>query len=1000
MTWLFCHVMVAPLAVVGSEAITSQQLASSGVPSGVAREVLPGNGALLHLQVHDILSVLEGVEEIVVAGVPEKALPPDAQQLFQTEHPLLMLLGMQTLQAPITPELFEDRTGVDPRGSVTLTLYLGDPRRMFIVSIPSSRARDSLVPLMNAALRPSRVEQTDLGQSRKALRVVSEQLKVVPELFVVSSDDVVYLCGDRALAIALHDTPTAHRFGQDALMSRELPEQEDRQLRLVLNPTSLKPLAMQLQGLRGVAGLVIQQQRQKLLEAMPREAKDQIEMQFRTQFGVRDLDEFADYAEAMVVATLEQVLDGITGGLVAFEGLTVTSDLNDGFQRFSVKLHSNKLQESNATAAIPMNDVKKALAWLGPDFQSFEITGKQPAPKDCPVFANWTQRVREQFKSRGLESAGFDRLAKLLAEQAPVPTVESQVPWTLTAYAPLRPLPSIKDAPTLEAYFYALELPVRRAVKIVPGRDLALLEKSFRTETERLNRNRELSLEFVNSFQTQRPLFDQVNRFESASMDKGISQYIRESAFITRGGLFGYDQHELVSRKIVWARQVGDYLVYYHGAKPSPWLADLTRNSNPRLAPGVERLLDRVPDGSGRVSVHRVMAGLGTVVKWLDELELRLHADARNYLDKAQKIAAESPDLETARQKIRGLKMPELIGSVNVDPATKTVYGLLPAGQAAIVLPRPRVMPLLSEALADYNAKANDVGGSVAYSKTGSGTWEFTVAQSWESLTTFTRTFGNALFEQHLSSPEKQRQLEQQLTARRDGDPAVFDEVVARNPRWAFLPQPQPRTDAKPGIPIPARDAAADNCLVDLGPYYNAALNESWHQGGMANNTLKDLPTGIQQFADVKFDVRGIVQLAGQQAARELRVRFPQEIDGIRVGRSGTKLHLLHACGWASPKGTKVGSYVVHYANGQTREIPIVYGQDVQDWWLSEPIGADNKPAVAWQGSNHAAPNGPPVAVYLTTWANPLPEVNIESIDYRSAMQNSAPFLLAVTVEP
>jgi len=90
---------------------------------------------------------------------------------------------------------------------------------------------------------------------------------------------------------------------------------------------------------------------------------------------------------------------------------------------------------------------------------------------------------------------------------------------------------------------------------------------------------------------------------------------------------------------------------------------------------------------------------------------------------------------------------------------------------------------------------------------------------------------------------------------------------------------------------------------------------------------------------------------------------------------------------------------VVHYSDGESREVPIVYGEHVQDWWMAEPVGAGSGLNVVWQGENHASPGGPAVGIYLTTWENPMPEQEIASIDYCSAMANSAPFLIAITLE-
>jgi hypothetical protein len=271
--------------------------------------------------------------------------------------------------------------------------------------------------------------------------------------------------------------------------------------------------------------------------------------------------------------------------------------------------------------------------------------------------------------------------------------------------------------------------------------------------------------------------------------------------------------------------------------------------------------------------------------------------------------------------------------------------------------------------------------------------------QSTEALTTLTRTVGNALFENYLATQEQQIQLQRKISTPRDGDVTAFDEVVARNPQWAFIPQPQPKVAAKPGKKIPSRAMGTDKRMVDLSPYYNAALNETWHKGGMSNNTLKDLPRGIQTLDGTSFDIRGIVQLSGRQAEQELRVKFPKEITNIKVQQKGQKIYFLHGCGWMSSEGTTIGTYVIHYRNGQTRSIPIVYGVDVRDWWMNEDELSGSKPNVVWTGKNHSAPDGPPIGICKTTWDNPLPDVEIDHIDYQSSLMNSAPFLIAITLE-
>lgn len=998
LTTLACFVTFGYGIAVGAQGLDARQLADHGLPAGPARNVLPATGALLHLQLHDLLGVVEGIEQILVAGIPEKAMPPDLQGLLQTEHPLLTMAGMQTVQQPLTAELLEQMTGIDTRRTIGLTLYFGDPRRTFVLSVPT-RSREPLVPLLNAALEPTDIQEITVS-GKKAIRIVSGKLPILPELYLVSSSDTLYVCGDQSLVSALHHTAEAQRLGKDPFMSRALPAQEDKQLRLVLNPTMIKPLAMQLQGMAMMAKGMIPQQRAALMQRIPQEAREQIERQVRMELGVRDLNQFADYVECIVVATLDQLVSAISTRMMAFEGFTITANLGDGLMEFGTGVHSSRFQADTSTQPLPMDQVKQALAWLGPDYQSFTVAGKERQPEQAPILKAWAKAVQQQCQMKGLPWPGLARYIEMLEALKPMPVIESRTPWVLTTRAPLQPAPSLAEAASLEEYFLSLELPVYRPVQITPDQGRGFLETCFRQETEALEKNRQLELDFANTIQPQRPWFLRENRFQAVPMDGGITRYVRESSWATRGGLFGYDQHELVNRKVVYARRVGNYLVYHRGVLPSPWLAQLTPRQSGTIAPGVVDLLDRVPEGANYVSVQRYLQHLPRCVGWIGDLESRLHADVAKYLEAAQEAVDSSNDLEAAKFKIGGMKMPLVVGSVNIDPQTRKVYAMLPAGNMPLILPRPKVLPLVTELLEDYAAQADSLGGSLVYRRVGDESCQFTVMQNTAALTTLTKTVGNALFEKYLGSDEGLARLHGSISAARDGDQSAFNDVVARNPQWSAIPQPQPKTPAKPSVMIPRRAAGTDARLIDLSPYYNGALTESWHKGGMVDNTLRDLPRGVQTFADVAFDVRGIVQLSGQQAEAELTVLFPKEVADINVKQKAQKLHFLHACGWQSPVGATVGMYIVRYSNGQTREIPIVYGTDVRDWWLNEQDDTSASDVrLVWKGQNHAAPDGPPLGISKTEWTNPMPSVEIDCIDYRSTMENSAPFLIAITVE-
>lgn len=195
---------------------------------------------------------------------------------------------------------------------------------------------------------------------------------------------------------------------------------------------------------------------------------------------------------------------------------------------------------------------------------------------------------------------------------------------------------------------------------------------------------------------------------------------------------------------------------------------------------------------------------------------------------------------------------------------------------------------------------------------------------------------------------------------------------------------------------IPQRLPSTPTNLLDLSEFYNAPLNQGWHHGPSANS-LDALPPGLLQFGTVHFDVRGIVQLSGRKL-EAAGGHYPKAVTDIAVGQLCQSLHFLHASGWRAEEGTRIGSYVIHYEDGQQHIIPIVYGEDVRDWSKqSDPSNNLKRADLVWNVINGA---GVPVRLFKTTWINPLPDLKITSLDYVSEMTDSAPFLIAITAEP
>jgi hypothetical protein len=195
-----------------------------------------------------------------------------------------------------------------------------------------------------------------------------------------------------------------------------------------------------------------------------------------------------------------------------------------------------------------------------------------------------------------------------------------------------------------------------------------------------------------------------------------------------------------------------------------------------------------------------------------------------------------------------------------------------------------------------------------------------------------------------------------------------------------------------------------DARLLDLSGFYNAALTESWlplpTNVVAAGNDLAELPSGVGKFGSTSFDVRGVIQLSGG-ALEAAGGRFPKEVKGIPVHQICRRLHFLHGAAWSSLSGVQVGTYRVRYRQGDPVDVRIVYGRHLREWWspaTAVPLTAGA--GLAWEGNN--APTralGMKLRIYQMTWLNPRPEAEIVAIDFISAMENSAPFLIAVTTE-
>ncbi|MGV3722168.1 MAG: M56 family metallopeptidase [Actinomycetota bacterium] len=192
---------------------------------------------------------------------------------------------------------------------------------------------------------------------------------------------------------------------------------------------------------------------------------------------------------------------------------------------------------------------------------------------------------------------------------------------------------------------------------------------------------------------------------------------------------------------------------------------------------------------------------------------------------------------------------------------------------------------------------------------------------------------------------------------------------------------------------------------LDLREAANHHLEAPAGEEYKPGNDLAALPRGEQVFAGFRFNVGNrYVQLGSK-----LLSQCPDRIGPIRVNRRCSTVAVLHGTLWGNAEpgeahhvedGTLIGEYIVHFAGGTREVIPIIYGQDVRDWWIpkrsEDPM---ERGRLAWVGQNsHNQRAGfPGIRLYVTEWKNPRPHERVSHIEYSSMNTLSAPFCVALT---
>ena len=210
---------------------------------------------------------------------------------------------------------------------------------------------------------------------------------------------------------------------------------------------------------------------------------------------------------------------------------------------------------------------------------------------------------------------------------------------------------------------------------------------------------------------------------------------------------------------------------------------------------------------------------------------------------------------------------------------------------------------------------------------------------------------------------------------------------------------------AVPLFILEAADAPPEKfAFVSLESQGNQKLTDSFGSGTPGND-LAALKKGQRTCAGINFKIEEkVIQLG----SKLMKSEKPNKVEGIKVDQTFAKLHILHSTQYGEggapiEEGTRVAEYKVNYADGTSEVIPVVYGQDVRDWWFYPNSKEVTRGKVGWKGENEYCKTfEAELHLYVLTWENPHPGKKVTSINFSKPEQETvaAPFCVAITLEP
>ena len=759
-------------------------LFSTGLPEAASPEDGLPAGAIAYIRLNNALTLLDNLDSFASTIVPEKALPPEFAEIFAKPKPIVTFLGMQLAGQAIPLEEFPARLGIALDRPIALAIY--PTPNGFALSVPIADSTVA-VNLIQGMLQPRRITKFEAGP--KSYYHIIPASNFGKELYMAASEKTAVFCGSQETLTALLNAPQESRLAVDPIMKNGVAAYEKGDVTLILSPNALKPqLPMLSQQLGGLPQMLFPMLH-SMIDEISAADRLMLETRLRVQFGIQSLDLLVNYLEAYGAGAYRASLEALLQLLTNLEGAAVGLDLDTTYQRTSFSLYSKDIAPEKMAQPLPMAEIKKMLTLLPGAKNSFVAIGKMPQGEPSVFVSNLFASIEKELDAKQLSKEGFIAFKTQMLAQKPVAPLETRADWTIRAFVPLSLKTDFSQFASLWRLFkyetdrLATEAVIEQAM-LLPAQASGVVEAYFQDKADAAIRENQQAQALYEAAPLMAPWFTTSSAFAQEDAQDGMKKLTFENIHTTRRGYFGYQQHELINRQIMFLKQVGDAQLLYTGSITPTAASAFMSATYPAMPPAVSKLLDFAPETASMFSVTRSFAFLPEAFDILSGIEEVTRRELDAFLAKAQTLVDQSSSEEEFTQQLiaSGLDLPIVMEGLYVDGEGK-VFCTLPG---KLRYPRPAAIPAVKALFADALAAAADMGGNLTYMTVQPGKVEFANVQSTDALALLVKSVTNHFYETYVLPKDGASVLQNTFMHPEDAQD-VDGTLLLLNPLWEKL---------------------------------------------------------------------------------------------------------------------------------------------------------------------------------------------------------------------